>query len=227
MIRDVLNSILLNIAKQYPLSKRGINMYSFIETNNVLNSATFERTYIDYTNNKFWSRNWEQEGADPSRMRREYPFITLENVSMSRPDYGRNCGIYEFWVMIGDQIQCRDCPERSETDIYSELYVKANHIINELYDTFEWSDGVKIIYATKNYVTYWRGKGELISMKQGKRVVSDSQDEIKITATNIGHADGIIAVSFKFVAMEKIEGISFNYDQVIPELKGEVKCDLC
>lgn len=227
MIRDVLNQILLNISKQYPIIGRGINMYSFIETNHVLNSSTFERRYVDYVNGKFWSRNWEQEGADPSRMRREYPFVTLENVSMVRPEYGQGCGTYEFWVMVGDQIQCPDCPERSEVDIYSDLYLRANHIMNEVYSTFEWTDGTKTIYATKKYVTYWQGKGQLTGMKQGKRVVNESQEEIRITANNIGHADGIVAVSFKFTATEKIPEINFNYDPVVPDQIGEVKCDVC
>lgn len=222
-----MNRVLLNIAKQYPIEGRGINMYSFIETNHILNSATFDKIYIDYTNDKFWSRNWEQEGADPSTMRREYPFVTLENVSMTRPEYGGRCGTYEFWVMVGDQLQCRDCPERSEADIYSELYVKASQIMNELYDTFEWSDGVETIYATKSYVDYWQGKGELLAMKKGKRLVNESQEEIRISATNIGHADGVVAVSFRFTATDKIPSVSFDYDQVKPEGLGNVRCDVC
>lgn len=230
MIREIINSILINIAKQYPINtgKRPINMFAFMEDSKVLTSTTFEKIYIDYVNNKFWSRDWEQEGADPSTMRREYPFMTLENVSVTKENINAKCSGFEFWVMIGDQLICKDCPERSEADIYSDLYEKANQVMMELYSTYEWTNGSKTIYATKKYVDYWQSLDQLTDYKKGNRVIDENLEQVKISATNLGIADNVVAVSFRFMAYEKSNAIDFNYDPVKPEnLIGFTKCESC
>lgn len=230
MIRDIVNSIILNIAKQYPLqdNRRQINMYAFMNEGKVLTSPTMDKAYIDYVNGLFWARDWEQEGADPSTLRREYPFMTLENVSISKDSFSDKQEQYEFWVLIGDQLQCAGCPERSETDIYSELYTKASNVMMELSQTYSWTDGENIVYATKKYVDYWQSKGELIGYNKGTKILSDSIERIKINASNLNLPDGVISVAFSFTVCSKLDSVEFNYEPTVPSnLIGMVKCDTC
>ena len=230
-IREIVNNVLLNIAKYYPLTDTdAINMYAFMSgfAGRLLNSPQFDKTYTDYTTGKFWSREWEQSGADPSAMRREYPFMTLENVKIMKRNGLTGCTCYEFWVLIGDQLECDGCAARSEVDIYTALFTKANAVLKELNEVYAYTYDGSTKYLSKNYVNYWQTKNPDFAPVKGPKLLDDNFNKIDIQATDLGNADGVIGVAFNFVVCGPASTTAFNYEPTPPaDNIGTTKCEIC
>ncbi len=98
-------------------------------------------TYGDYKAGRFFSRNWEAAGSDPSKMVFEYPGLVIEEIG-SYTDAIESDRIYlELNIIAFDRNTCENCPPEvlgTESTFENALYILRSFIM-ELVDHYVYS----------------------------------------------------------------------------------------
>lgn len=139
----------------------GLQVNSFIVVDQApdLRQNSFGKTYTDYLNGRFWSRDWVNEGAAPDKIYATYPALFLEpqNAQLFDPD-SENAN-YTFSFLLVDKIDCDTCPGdqlRSGDRVQDYTRIMLRNFINELssYGLYRYDLG-------EGEADYWTSAGRL------------------------------------------------------------------
>lgn len=87
-----------------------VNSMAVIDSFPDLKNNSFGKTYTDYLNSRFWARDWEASGADPTAIYANFPVLFIEPrpISILKPD--AESQIYSWYLLLVDKIDCSSCP---------------------------------------------------------------------------------------------------------------------
>jgi len=83
-------------------------------------------TYGDYKAGRFFSRNWEAAGSDPSKMVFEYPGLVIEETASYTDNINTDRIYLELNIIALDRNKCENCPPEvlgGESTFENSLYI--------------------------------------------------------------------------------------------------------
>lgn len=96
-----INSILRQFVIFWPYSKdERINTFSTFDMPEDLFQDNLNKTYQDYVNGDFWSREWVYGGADVSKLVKQYGVMAVENKEVFLDVNDENFAIYPAMINI-------------------------------------------------------------------------------------------------------------------------------
>lgn len=104
---DIIN-LAREVAIRYPL----IGTFTVVDSSADFEATNTNRTYEDYTNGLFWSRDWVLEGAPHDRLRKQYPILGVELKRVQKASIYDKTSCWEMWVLIADQVGCDTCDSK-------------------------------------------------------------------------------------------------------------------
>lgn len=121
-------------------------------------------TYGDYKAGRFFSRNWEAAGSDPSKMVFEYPGIVIQETGAYSNDIKSDKIYLDLLVVAFDRNACENCPPEvlgTESTFENTLYLLRSFIRQLLdHSVFAYTQG-----------EYWQTMNESIWKR-----VNESED---------------------------------------------------
>lgn len=231
-LKSDLYKIFRQIVITYPFGPHQLSTFAVIDDGSLFATANLKKIYDDYLNGFYWARDWAAKGADPNTICIEYPVLTAEVKRFTFEDYELRNGCFDLWIMIADQVDCRDCEHpRSIEEVDTDLQRIAMAVLREfsmfrLYTL----DGIPT-YATDAQVDYLVTNNLVTSVQGGKctAVLVPVQDgPLEIVATDLGVPDKVHAVAFKLTFCGcRVEPLDFNYVPLDQKTIGHAKCDSC
>ena len=113
-------------------------------------------TYGDYKAGRFFSRNWEAAGSDPSNMFFEYPGLIIEE-TLSYTDKINSDRIYlELNIIALDRNKCENCPPEvlgGESTFENSLFILKS-FIRELMDQEVFTDNTNEFWFSRPEANY-------------------------------------------------------------------------
>lgn len=156
------------IARTYPrLDCGGINGFGTLHDGSIL-SSNIGKTIADYDIGAFWSRDWEESGADTNGLCLEYPALLLEQKTAMIPNLLHKEYCEDFILLLCGRFDCPDCPDtgcnRTKDQVIQDTKDTLFDIIDEFlsYRTYECTeevDGESVSYSK------WMSDGEYQWMK--------------------------------------------------------------
>lgn len=129
-------SVFRTIVRSYPVTDccRGLDTFVEITNENTFASPNLGKTYQDYKDGTFYSKQWVRNGADPDKLDHDYGILGLEQRELTISTACDNSKVVHEWhVVLCDQIECATCKcARSDGKVQADLVNIASHIISEL-----------------------------------------------------------------------------------------------
>ena len=87
-----------------------INTFGLVDSIPDLAHESLGYSFQDYLNGHFWSRYWVGNGADPERIKADFPALYVEvtdarQICIDDPEFEQR-----FSILVIDKIKCDDCP---------------------------------------------------------------------------------------------------------------------
>lgn len=229
-LKSDLYRIFKQIVMTYPHGPHQLNTFAVIDDGALFSSANLHKIYADYLNGFFWARDWAAAGADPNTICIEYPALTTEVKRLYFEDGSLKGGCFDLWVMISDQVDCRDCEHpRSIEEVDTDLQRMAMAVLGELNKFRQYIlDGIKT-WATPQQVDYLITNGLVDSVQNScDSSVEYNLEPLEIVATDLGVPDKVRAVAFKLSFCGcRVEPLVFNYEPINGKQSAYAKCETC
>lgn len=113
-------------------------------------------TYGDYKAGRFFSRNWDAAGADPSKMFFEYPGLVIEETGSYTDSITRDRIYLELNIIALDRNKCENCPPEvlgGESTFEDSLFILKS-FIRELMDQEVFWDGTDEFWFSQPEANY-------------------------------------------------------------------------
>lgn len=124
MDKNILISIFLQISKDMAYEAGlQINSFGVLDDPPDLVHDSFGFSYDDYNNGEFWSRVWEGNGADPAKVKGDFPVLFVEEGPTEISCIEETGYTVTWYIMVLDKILCETCPPEI---VRTPLQVKAN-----------------------------------------------------------------------------------------------------
>lgn len=136
--RKSIRGILLQIAKDFPFSDtKMINSFANVDEPLDLALETFGLSYSDFINGDFWSRTWVNGGADPNKVKGEFPIQFMEHKQTIVPCLDEpDDETIIVHLGIADKFEpCDGCPPgtfRTKEQVIQDTYDMLKMAIKEL-----------------------------------------------------------------------------------------------
>lgn len=183
-------------------------------------------TYDNYLAGEFWSRFWVGNGADPAKIKADFPVLFVEEGAITQECADSWEYRQEWPVLVIDKIECTSCPpgeDRSAETIKANTRTMLRNWLKEVstYRLAEVDNGVDII---EQWIS--AGRQEYLDSLPGTTVGGIIEDLYSIMVgtpikiEEVGAWDDFKAhrAILAFELCEAPAGV-FNYkDQVLPEL---------
>lgn len=231
-LKSDLYKIFKQIVITYPFGSHQLNTFAVIDDGSLFATANLKKIYDDYLNGFYWARDWAAKGADPNTINVEYPVLTAEVKRFTFEDYELKDGCFDLWIMIADQVDCRDCEHpRSVEEVDTDLQLTAMVVLREFSKFRQYILDEVPTYATEAQVDYLVNNNLVDSVSGGKcavLLVPTNTEPIEIVATDLGVPDKVHAVAFKLTFCGcRVEPLEFNYAPLDQKHLGYAKCDSC
>lgn len=192
-------------------------------------------TYGDYKAGRFFSRNWEASGSDPSKMQFEYPGIVIQETGANTDSIKSDRINLDLLVVAFDRNTCENCPTEvlgSESTFENTLYILRSFIRQLLdHSSFSYTQGDfwhtsaehawRINNDSENYEYLYEFGDWIESMINPK----NKWEFIKYSDGVIGGARGY-AVEFTIQVCEPIEN-RMKYSDPTGKSTPVTNCESC
>lgn len=90
-----------------------------------LESSNLGKTYQDYLNGHFWSRDWINSGARTESLCKTYPMLILEQKEVIKTEPFDKEACWEWWFVFADIPDCVNCGNcnRTKDEIDNQLQI--------------------------------------------------------------------------------------------------------
>ena len=215
------------IVKDFPHHKeRRLNTFAVLDNKAQLNTNNLEKSYQQYLDGYFWSREHAVSGSSRNTLKKEYDILFLENKQLNLHDIERNAASVELFISVASQADCEGCKrswEQVDRDNREMLVAALQEFYSyKLYDDegeFAWISPGRA--ATMNPVPTETGVEIFQFIREGTQ-------NIEIFTTTFG-VDNVRAQSVKLTLDGcLLPNIIFDYSSP-PAAKrhGVVPCNTC
>lgn len=129
MTKEDIITLAREVAIRYPL----IGTFTVVDGAADFEATNTNKTYQDYLNGHFWSRDWVLQGAPADILRKQYPILGVELKRVMKDSIYSKSACYEMWVLIADQVGCDTCEtKKSKEQVDFALLDMALNYVQEL-----------------------------------------------------------------------------------------------
>jgi hypothetical protein len=189
-------------------------------------------TYGDYKAGRFFSRNWDASGSDPSKMFFEYPGIVIQETGAYTNSIKSDRIYLDLLVVAFDRNTCENCPPEvlgTESTFENTLYLLRSFIRELLkheltvFETGEfWMTYHEAAYAVTKGAVFVEYPGELL---ESFIIAPERWKFTKYSDGAIGGARGY-AVEFTIQVCETIE-TRMKYSDPTSSVVPVTNCESC
>jgi len=190
-------------------------------------------TYGDYKAGRFFSRNWDAAGSDPSKMFFEYPGIVIQETGAYTNSIKSDRIYLDLLVVAFDRNTCENCPPEvlgTESTFENTLYLLRS-FIRQLMDHYLVESTEGEFWMTRNEIDY-RIDNDLIDAVseygqwlENFIIVPEQWKFTKYSDGAIGGARGY-AVEFTIQVCETIE-TRMKYSDPTSSVVPVTNCESC
>lgn len=238
-------AILRSIVIHYPDNDccYGLDTFAEITHPDQIVSENFGKTFQDYEDGKFYSKEWVDSGADDSKIKGGWGRLLVDQTTMQM---STSCTAKNdtdtWWIVIALHKKCPTCnKEYTESALVAQLRKMVKNVWNEfkkycLYENLDKTD------KDGNFETYWLTPKhvEVLNQCEGwdlvpTRCKSKICDWIVQGVVNVGDAkkeysNNSCSMLFSFSTKGCLEeAIKMNYkkDEIKPSHLARARCSVC
>lgn len=226
MTVEVFLQILRQIVIDFPHSTtRQLNSMALVYDWPDLRTASWGKTYADYLAGHFYSRSWENAGANPDTISGQFPALFVEpgDVVASMLNNVRS---NRFTLLFVAQKDCEGCGVRSAENVRQNLLTMIDAFFHEL-STYQkvTIDSVEM-WASTGRITYLLNDGA--EVEEYLEMIGSYLEPGEYQIKNwLGMPD--LVGAYVEIEVETCEenGIEFNYEHPVIDKLAVVKCKNC
>ena len=190
-------------------------------------------TYGDYKAGRFFSRNWEAAGSDPSKMVFEYPGLVIEETASYTDSINSDRIYLELNIIALDRNTCENCPPEvlgGESTFENSLYI-IRSFIRELFEHEVFTNNTDEFWMTQHEANYHIEQdtyGPLTTQGQWIESVIDPPNRWVFTKWSDGAIGGArgYATPMKILVCEPIE-TRMKYSDPYGKSTPVTNCESC
>lgn len=231
-IIDVWKQIVID----YPLTKcKTIHTFATSDDGKILqHNAALGKSYKDYLNGTFWSRDWIMSGANPNDIKKQYPVLALEIMNIkTKGDLMispfQTC--QKFYIVLADQVDCPNCPEECNRTV-EQIDIDIQEMILNAFREFL----TYRLYEVNDNEMVWLPLGKAEKLIQEGNLLRETRwaIETELINSNIEFKkwgkdyDKIRGIGFSFEICSCLpDKPNFEYKNASEYYQGVTQCSIC
>ena len=226
MTVEIFLQILRQIAIDFPHhTTRQLNSMALVYDWPDLRTPSWGKTYVDYLAGHFYSRAWENGGANPDTIHGQFPALFVEPGDVTANNIG-STKTNRFTLLFVAQKDCQDCEVRSAEAVRQDLLVLIQAFFEELHTYNRVTIDDADMWLSSGRLAYLIDEGAEVDQYHEMIGAYLEPGEYRIKNW-LGMPDLVGAyVEIELETCEETE-IEFTYEHPVIDALAVVKCKTC
>lgn len=228
MTTEIFLEILRQVVVDFDeVERRQVNSFALVWDWPNLQTPSWGKVYEDYLSGHFWSRHWENEGANPDTLRGDWPAVFVEPGEVVKDLFGDR-EVMKFTILFIDKKDCEGCGVRSAEDVRQGLLDMIGSFLKELRSYIKVEVDEVEMWVSLGRLVYMLDELMLDVVETGESIGGHLQVDNEVVVKNWAPMGDLVGMFFELEVdlCNELES-GFKYDREVLERLAVVKCKNC